>query len=92
VWVTNGCQGRFEIVKPGSGGGSGGSANANERQRAEVQCRTHAALRGMRVSSVSTPRDHGSYWQATVEGSQNGKNVRADCRYYPSSNEVTLKY
>jgi hypothetical protein len=90
VWVTNGCQGRFEIVKPG--GGSGGGANASEQRRAEVQCRAQAGLRGMRVSSVSTPRDHGSYWQATVEGSRNGKSVRADCRWYPSSDEVTLRY
>ena len=86
VWVTNGCQGRFEIVKPGGG------ANASEQRRAEVQCRAQAGLRGMRVSSVSTPRDHGSYWQATVEGSRNGKSVRADCRWYPSSDEVTLRY
>jgi hypothetical protein len=93
VWVTNGCQGRFEVVKPGGGsGGSGGSANANEQQRAGVQCRTQAALRGMRVSSVSMPRDHGSYWQATVEGSQNGRHVRADCRWYPSTDEVTIRY
>ena len=46
----------------------------------------------MTVQSVSTPRDHGSYWQATVEGKQQGRHVRADCRYYPSSNEVTLRY
>jgi len=46
----------------------------------------------MTVQSVSTPRDHGSYWQATVEGKQHGKHVRADCRYYPSSDEVTLRY
>ena len=93
IWVTNGCQGRFEIVKPGSGsGGSGGGANANEQRRAEMQCRAQAALRGMTVHQVSTPRDHGSYWQATVEGKQHGKHVRADCRYYPASDEVTLRY
>ena len=57
-----------------------------------MQCRSQAALRGMTVQSVSTPRDHGSYWQATVEGKQHGKHVRADCRYYPSSDEVTLRY
>jgi hypothetical protein len=93
VWVTNGCQGRFEVVKPGGGGGgSGGSSNADEQRRAEVQCRTQAALRGMTVQSVSTPRDHGSYWQANVEGKQQGRHVSADCRYYPASDEVTLRY
>ena len=93
VWVTNGCQGRFEVVKPGGGwGSSGGSSNADEERRTEVQCRSQAALRGMKVQSVSTPRDHGSYWQATVAGKQNGKQVSADCRYYPSSDQVTLRY
>jgi hypothetical protein len=91
VWVDNGCRAKFEVVRHGGGGGGGGSS-ANEQRRAEAQCRSQAAQRGISVHSVSTPRQQGAYWQAIVEGRQNGSKVRAECRFYPSNNRVTLTY
>lgn len=91
LWVTSGCQGRFQLVPAGSSGGSGGG-NAGQRQRAEVQCRNEARRQGMDVQFVSPATLQGSYWAATVSGRLRGRNVQADCRYYPSGDRTVIRF
>jgi hypothetical protein len=96
LWVTNGCQGRFQIVPAGGFGGSGGSGSANgfegQQQRAESHCRNEARRQGVDVRHVSKATVQGSYWTATVTGQLRGQNVQATCRYYPSGNRTELRF
>jgi len=96
LWVTNGCQGRFQVVPAGGFGGSGGSGSGNgfegQQQRAESHCRNEARRQGMDVRYVSKPTVQGSYWTATVAGQLRGQNVQATCRYYPSGNRTELRF
>lgn len=90
LWVTSGCQGRFELVR--SGGGGSGSGNSGQQQRAEVQCRNEAQRQGVEVRQVAPAASHGTYWSTTVTGKLRGQIVRAECRFYPSSNRATLNF
>lgn len=96
LWVTNGCQGRFELVRSGGFGGSGGSGsgidNPGQQQRAESQCRNEARRQGVDVRYVSKATLQGSYWTATVAGQLRGKNVQGTCRYYPAGNRAELRF
>lgn len=96
LWVTNGCQGRFQIVPAGGFGGSGGSESGSgipgQQQRAESQCRNEARRQGMDVRYVSKATIQGSYWTATVAGQLRGQNVQATCRYYPSGNRTEIRF
>ena len=96
LWVTNGCQGRFQVVPAGGFGGNGGSGSGNgfegQQQRAESHCRNEARRQGMEVRNVSRATMHGSYWTATVAGQLRGQNVQATCRYYPSGNRTELRF
>lgn len=87
IWVTNGCQGRFELVAVGSGGG-----NPGQQQRAEVQCRNEAARQGIAVRQVAPAKNHGLYWSTTVTGQLRGQTVSASCRFFPSSNRAELRF
>jgi hypothetical protein len=91
LWVTNGCQGRFQVVQAGGSGG-GGNENSGQRQRAEVQCRNEARRQGVEVQHVSQATLQGSYWSATVSGRLRGRSVQADCRYYPSGNRAEIRF
>lgn len=91
LWVTNGCQGRFQIVQAGASGGSGND-NSGQRQRAEVQCRNEASRQGLDVQYVSPATLQGSYWSAAVGGRLRGRSVQADCRYYPSGNRAEIRF
>ena len=96
LWVTNGCQGRFELVRSGGFGGSGGSGSAidnpGQQQRAESQCRNEARRQGVDVRNVSKAKLQGSYWAATVTGQLRGQNVQGACRYYPAGNRAELRF
>ena len=96
LWVTNGCQGRFQVVPAGGFGGSGGSESGSgspgQQQRAESHCRNEARRQGMDVRFVSKATAHGSYWTATVAGQLRGQNVQATCRYYPSGNRTEIRF
>lgn len=96
LWVTNGCQGRFQLVPAGGFGGSGGGGavvdNAGQQQRAQSHCRNEAVRQGVDVRHVSSANLHGSYWAATVAGKLRGQNVQAECRYYPSGNRTELRF
>jgi hypothetical protein len=96
LWVTNGCQGRFQIVPAGGFGGSGGSGSGEGieglQQRAESRCHDEARRQGVEVRHVSKATIQGSYWTATVTGRLRGQNVQATCRYYPSSNRTDLRF
>ena len=93
LWVTNGCQGRFQVVPAGGFGGSGsGNGLEGQQQRAESHCRNEARRQGMDVRYVSKPTVQGSYWTATVAGQLRGQNVQATCRYYPSGNRAELRF
>jgi len=91
LWVTNGCQGRFQVVAAGGSGGGAGN-NAGQQQRAESQCRNEARRQGIEVRYVSTAAWHGSYWTTTVAGKLRGQNVQASCRYYPSGNRTEIRF
>jgi len=91
LWVTNGCQGRFQVVPAGGSGGSGGGIEGLQ-QRAESRCRDEARRQGVAVRHVSKATIQGSYWTATVTGQLRGQNVQATCRYYPSSNRTDLRF
>ena len=100
LWVTNGCQGRFQLVPAGGSGGSGGSESGNGsgggipglQQRAESHCRNEARRQGVDVRYVSKATIQGSYWSATVAGELRGQNVQATCRYYPSGNRTEIRF
>ena len=96
LWVTNGCQGRFQVAPAGGFGGSGGSESGSgipgQQQRAESQCRNEARRQGMDVRSVSKATVQGSYWTAIVAGQLRGQNVQATCRYYPSGNRTEIRF
>jgi hypothetical protein len=93
LWVTNGCQGRFQILPTGGSGGSeSGSSIPGQEQRAESQCRNEARRQGMDVRYVSKATVQGSYWAATVAGQLRGQNVQATCRYYPSGNRTEIRF
>jgi hypothetical protein len=93
LWVTNGCQGRFELVRSGGLGGSGsGIDNSGQQQRAESQCRNEARRQGVDVRYVSKATLQGSYWAATVAGQLRGQNVQGACRYYPAGNRAELRF
>jgi len=85
VWVDRNCRATFEVVRGGGGGG-----NPGQRQRAEVQCRNEAQRQNINVSRIARAEPRGSYWFTTVDGTLRGKPVRADCRFYPSSNRAEL--
>ena len=87
VWVKRGCRASFEVVR---GGGGGGGGNSGQQQRAEVQCRNAAQRQSITVSRVAPARQGGSYWFTTVDGTLGGQAVRADCRFYPSTNRAEL--
>lgn len=90
LWVTSGCQGRFEQVRSGSGGSGGG--NPGQQQRAEVQCRNEAQRQGVEVRHVAPATRQGNFWTTTVTGKLRGQNVQASCRFDPSSNRATLNF
>jgi hypothetical protein len=92
IWVTSGCEGRFQLRPTNGSGGSSGGANAGQQQRAEVQCRNEATRQGITVRYVAPANLHGSYWATTIEGKLRGSNVRAACRFYPSKNRAELSY
>lgn len=95
LWVTSGCQGRFQVVPAGGFGGSGGSSgngNPGQQQRAESHCRNEASRQGIEVRAVSRAAFHGSYWTATVAGRLRGQNVQATCRYYPTGNRTEIRF
>lgn len=96
LWVTNGCQGRFQLVPAGATGGASGSGtgidNSGQQQRAEVQCRNEARRQGMEVQRVTPATLQGSYWTATVGGRLRGQIVQATCRFYPSGNRTELRF
>jgi hypothetical protein len=85
VWVNHGCKGRFELSRTGGGG-----VNPGQQQRAEVQCRNEAQRQYINVSRIARAEPRGSYWFTTVDGTLRGQSVRADCRFYPSSNRAEL--
>lgn len=89
VWVNRGCRATFEVVRGGAGGGGGG-VNPGQQQRAEVQCRNEAKRQYIDVSRIAPAEPRGSYWFTTVDGRLRGQAVRADCRFYPSSNRAEL--
>jgi len=91
IWVTNGCQGSFQLV-PTSGGSGSGSGNSGQQQRAEVQCRNQAKRQGINVRSVAPARLQGSYWETVVEGTFNGQPLRPTCRFYPDGNRAELLF
>jgi hypothetical protein len=91
IWVTSGCQGRFQVVRRASGS-DGRDENAGQQQRAEVHCRNEAARQGIEVRSVAPADFRGSYWGTTVEGKLRGLPVRPQCRYYPSQNRAELRF
>ena len=88
VWVNRGCRATFEVVR--GGGGGGGGVNPGQQQRAEVQCRNEAQRQYINVSRIARAEPRGSYWFTTVDGTLRGQKVRADCRFYPSSNRAEL--
>jgi len=90
LWVTNGCQGRFELVRSGGSGAGGGIDGL--QQRAESHCRNEARRQGMDVRHVSKATVQGNYWTATVSGQLRGQNVQGTCRYYPSNNRTELRF
>ena len=90
IWVTSGCQARFQLVPVRGGGDGGANDNPGQRQRAEVQCRNEAARQGIEVRYVAPATLHGSYWQTTVQGRLRGQTVQAGCRFYPSKNRAEL--
>jgi hypothetical protein len=93
LWVTNGCQGRFQLVPTGGSSGSGsGNVNPGQQQRAESQCRNEASRQGIEVRFVSPASFQGSYWAATVAGRLRGQNVQATCRYYPAGNRAEVRF
>jgi len=90
IWVTSGCQGRFQLVR---GGGHGQpDDNTGQQQRAEVQCRNEATRQGMQVRRVGQALFQGAYWEAAVDGKLRGANVRATCRWYPRQNRAELRF
>lgn len=91
LWVTNGCQGRFQVV-PASGSGGSGNDNAGQRQRAEEHCRNEARRQGLDVQFVSPAMLQGPYWSAIVSGRLRGRSVQAECRYYPSGNRAEIRF
>ena len=94
LWVTNGCQGRFQLVPAGGTAGSGSSGNVNpgQQQRAESHCRNEASRQGIEVRLVSPATFQGSYWTANVAGRLRGQNVQATCRYYPAGNRAEIRF
>ncbi len=90
VWVTSGCQGRFQLVPGGIGGP--GNDNPGQQQRAEVQCRNEATRQGIEVRYVTPASFQGAYWAATVGGKLRGQSVQAACRYFPAKNRAELRY
>jgi hypothetical protein len=89
LWVTSGCQGSFQLVKAGGGSGDG---NAGQQQRAEVQCGNQARRQGIDVRRVASARQHGSYWETSIEGMYRGQPVRPTCRFFPVDNRVELRF
>lgn len=92
IWVTSGCQGRFELVRRGGSGGSGNAGNAGQQQRAEVQCRNEAERQGMTVRHVAPATQQGAYWSTRVQGTVRGQGVQATCRFHPSQNRAELRF
>lgn len=90
LWVTNGCQGRFELVRAGGSGAGGGIEGL--QQRVETHCRNEARRQGVVVRYVSKATIQGAYWTATVSGQLRGQNVQGVCRHYPSSNRTELRF
>ena len=90
IWVTSGCQARFQLVPVRGSGGGDEIDNPGQRQRAEVQCRNEATRQGIEVRYVAPATLRGSYWQTTVQGRLRGQSVQAGCRFYPSKNRAEL--
>jgi hypothetical protein len=91
IWVRNGCQGRFEVVRGSNqGGNQGGGQGNSEQRRAEAQCGNEARRRGIDVQSVAPARWRSQYWETVVEGTSRGTRVRAGCRYFPQGNRTEL--
>jgi len=89
IWVTSGCQGRFQLVSTSGGSGSG---NSSQQQRAEVQCRNEATRQGITVRYVAPATLQGGYWQTTLQGTLRGQTVRPVCRFYPKQNSAQLTF
>lgn len=87
VWIDNGCRASFEVVRGGSGGGGSG-----QQQRAEVQCRNQASREGVSVRSVESAVRRDTYWETMLDGTRNGRYLKAICRYYPSGNRAELYF